>query len=148
GVPSLLLMENAGRACADEALRMLGGGGGAVLVLVGPGNNGGDGLVIARTLFNRGADVRAWFVGPRARLDEGSDDFRTNARLLRGLGLELACCESAAELAALARELPGAALVVDALFGTGLTRPLAEPWRPALEALDAARRPVLAVDLP
>ena len=58
GIDSIVLMENAGRACADEAVRLLGDtSAGPALILCGPGNNGGDGFVIARTLRNRGFEV-------------------------------------------------------------------------------------------
>jgi hydroxyethylthiazole kinase-like uncharacterized protein yjeF len=148
GMPSLLLMENAGRACAEEALALLGERPGPVLVLCGPGNNGGDGLVIARTLWNRHVEVSAVFVGPRDKLESGSPDFATNLRLWRGLGRSLDVLETPSEGERLVPLLPRAALVVDALFGTGLARELGEPWRGTIQRVNAARRPVLAVDLP
>ncbi len=144
GIPSIVLMESAGRACAEEALRMLGDATEPALVLCGPGNNGGDGLVIARTLVNRGRRARVVFVGAHDKLEAGSDDFRTNLRLWRGLG-------EAVEVVANEREavdLPGAPLVVDALFGTGLTRELGPPWSSAIDAANASGAPILAVDLP
>src|SRR5688572_24285561 len=98
-------MENAGRACADEAMRMLGAAPGPVLVLCGPGNNGADGLVVARTLWNRGREVRALFVGRPEALAAGSADFRANLGLWQGLGQSLPCVASEAELAGLALEL-------------------------------------------
>jgi len=150
GLPALLLMENAGRACADEALAMLPGAGraGEVVVLCGPGNNGGDGLVVARTLHNRGVSVRVGFVGELERLERCSEDVRTNARLWRALGGAIHEIASLADLAGLEARLANAALVVDALFGTGLTRPLRDPWAAAVRAMDAAPAAVLAVDLP
>jgi NAD(P)H-hydrate epimerase len=148
GIPSIVLMENAGRACAEEASRLLGGSRGPVLVLCGPGNNGGDGLVIARTLWNRGVEVKAVFVGPVDGLEQGSADFATNLRLWSGLGRTLEVVSSPREAEELGPRLARAALVVDALFGTGLARELGEPWRSAIRRVNAARRPVLAVDLP
>lgn len=148
GIPSLVLMENAGRACAQEALALLAEAAGAVLVLCGPGNNGGDGLVTARTLFNRGLEVRALFVGPRAKLAGGSGDFQKNIELWRGLGQTLDIVEGAGDALELARACVRAALVVDALFGTGLDRELGEPWTGAIRTVNASGRPVLAVDLP
>ena len=145
GLPGFVLMENAGRAAADEAVRMLASSPGPVLVLCGPGNNGGDGLVVARTLANRGCVVRACFIGSEDRLAEGGADFQTNLRLWRALREPF---EVAIEPARLAPHLAAASLVVDGLFGTGLTRPLGEPWLGAIRALNAARRPVLALDLP
>jgi NAD(P)H-hydrate epimerase len=148
GVPSLLLMENAGRAAADEAERVLGGRRGPVAVIVGPGNNGGDGLVLARTLWNRGHDVRVAFLGPRERLEGGHSDFATNLALWRALGREVEVFATAGAVRERAKALRTAELVVDALFGTGLERRLEEPFRGAVEAINACGRPVLALDLP
>jgi NAD(P)H-hydrate epimerase len=152
GIPSLVLMENAGRACAHEALRLVPESDALrenpILVLCGPGNNGGDGLVIARTLFNLGRAVRAVFVGRRARSSLGPPDFRKNLRLWRGLGQSLEIVEDAAGAAGLGPALARAALVVDALFGTGLERELDDPWRSLIRAVNACGRPVLAVDIP
>ena len=149
GIPSIVLMENAGRACAEEALALLGDGAAEpVLVLCGPGNNGGDGLVIARTLFNRGVPVRACLAAPIGRLEERSADGRTNARMWRGLGTELHELADAAQLAAARPWFERAPLVVDALFGTGLTRPLEGHYAALVRAAAAAPAPVLAVDLP
>jgi NAD(P)H-hydrate epimerase len=148
GLPALVLMENAGRACADEVQRMLGRLTGRVPVLCGPGNNGGDGLVIARTLWNRGIEAPAVFVGSRPALEEGAEEVRTNLRLLRGLGHDVEVVEDVAAALALAPLLSGAALVVDALFGTGLTRAIEEPWRTVIRQVNAGTRPVLAVDVP
>jgi len=148
GIPSIVLMENAGRGCAEEALRLLGGARGPVLVLCGPGNNGGDGLVIARTLWNRRVEVEAVLVGPGDRLEQGSPDFVTNLHLWLELGRTFDAVASPGEVEGLAPRLARAALVVDALFGTGLARELGEPWRSAIRLVNAARRPVLAVDLP
>ncbi|MCZ6597682.1 MAG: NAD(P)H-hydrate epimerase [Planctomycetota bacterium] len=144
GIPSILLMENAGRACAEAVRGMLAEGtADPVLVLCGPGNNGGDGLVIARTLANGGVAARVLFVGPLAKLDGASEDVRLNARLWRDLGGEIESISSADEL-----ELAHASLIVDALFGTGLTRELREPFAAIVRAINASDRPVLAVDLP
>jgi NAD(P)H-hydrate epimerase len=151
GVPSCVLMENAGRACADVAQAMLGDRSGPALVLVGPGNNGGDGLVVARTLVNRGRDARAVFVGSAdalARLTERAGDFALNLRLWRDLGRDVPVVATPADVASLAPELAGAPLVVDALFGTGLARELGAPYLDLVRAVAAAGAPVLAVDLP
>lgn len=146
GVPSLLLMENAGRASADEAQRMLGSEGGSVLVLAGPGNNGGDGFVVARTLFNRGVSVRLLCVASAERLARASEDVQVNVRLWRALGQELVFRPDGIEGdRELVRE---SALVVDALLGTGTARQLVEPMLGTVRAIGAHARRVLAVDLP
>lgn len=146
GVPSMLLMENAGRACADVVeAHLAAAGGGRVLVLCGPGNNGGDGWVIARTLVNRGHEVEAAFVGPPEKLEARSDDVRLHLALWRDLGRGAPVLRDAPAVRAAAE---GAVLVVDALFGTGLTRPLGTPWREAIQTLNVLGRPIVAVDLP
>jgi len=160
GVPSLLLMENAGRAVAAVVARQAERGGAPVQILVGPGNNGGDGLVIARTLHNRGFAVRVHFVGQVEKLRELSDDMQANVRMWRDLErpgagrdagrlIELRCADDAA---AFARELQGAKVVVDAMFGTGLVRELRSPWSEVVQAVNAAREEagleVVAVDVP
>ncbi|MEM7308801.1 MAG: NAD(P)H-hydrate epimerase [Planctomycetota bacterium] len=148
GVPSVVLMESAGRACADEAERMLFGRPGETLVLCGPGNNGGDGLVIARTLMNRGHAARVVFVGPHEKLETGTDDFRINLELWRRQGGAVDVVVAPGEVAALADELADAPLVVDALFGTGLARELGPPWDRVVAATSAEGGAVLAVDIP
>jgi len=148
GVPSIVLMENAGRAAAEEALRMLTGSDGETLVVAGPGNNGGDGLVVARTLANRGRRARVVFVGPHERLQDGPPDFLTNLDLWRRQGGRLEVAVAPTELARLLSELRAAALAVDALFGTGLTRALEGPYASAAGALNACGTPVLALDVP
>ena len=150
GVPSIVLMENAGRACADVALPMLGGTARElpVIVLAGPGNNGGDGLVVARTLENRGHAARVFFVGPIAKLEQASADVRTNVKLWRAPGREIERLEKPQEVEFLRQVLARAPLIVDALFGTGLARALGEPWAETIRAVNQCGRPVLAVDLP
>ena len=149
GIPSLELMEAAGAGIAAELLRRdpdLRQK--TVTVVCGKGNNGGDGLVIARTLWNHGVAARVFCVGPLAKLDESSEDVRTNARLWRGLGRRIHAIETVEAVETLRAELAEAELVVDALFGTGLVRPLREPWAAAVRSVNACGRPVLAVDLP
>jgi NAD(P)H-hydrate epimerase len=147
GVPSLLLMENAGRAAAFEAERLLAGCTEAAVILVGPGNNGGDGLVVARTLANRGFSLRVLYAGQPERLATAGADFRTHLELWRRQG---GAVEPARELppADLLRAFHGAPLVVDALFGTGLERPLAGFEADVIRTLAASAAPVLAVDVP
>ena len=149
GIASIVLMESAGRACADHALALRAGHDGPVVVLAGPGNNGGDGFVIARTLVNRGVQTSLFFIGERAKLKTGSPDARANAKLWEDLGQATRFVESLAEFeTGMAAELARASVLVDALFGTGLDRPLRDPWLSVARAINAAERPVLAVDIP
>ncbi len=131
GVPGLALMEAAGAAVA-AAVRRLVARPGTVAVLCGPGNNGGDGFVAARLLKDAGWDVRLALLGAADALPP---DARANAERWSGT------------VAPLAPEiLDGADIVVDALFGAGLTRPLEGTARTAVEAIGA--RPCVAVDVP
>ncbi len=150
GIPGQILMENAGRATAAavESLKRKRSLEGEVLVLCGPGNNGGDGFVIARTLANRGHGVRVAFVGSLTALAELSADTQLNARLWRDLGRPITELASTSDLPALATKLDGVAVVVDALFGTGLTRALRTPWLEVVHAVNGSGRPVVAVDVP
>jgi ADP-dependent NAD(P)H-hydrate dehydratase / NAD(P)H-hydrate epimerase len=135
GVPFLTLMENAGRAVADEAEKMVKPGA-RIAVLCGPGNNGGDGFVAARLLKERGYDVQVH--GMRA-IDTLKGDAAVMARQWSGETRHLGQFDGS-----------GCGLAIDALFGTGLSRPLAQGdidvvW-PAL-VIAAAKR-FLAVDVP
>lgn len=136
GVPGVELMENAGRAVAEAARARFAPG--PVLVLCGPGNNGGDGFVAARHLAAAGWPVRLALLGGREAL---KGDAAHHAGLWTGPVEPL----SEAGLPGLLSE---AALVIDALFGAGLTRPLEGAARAALEAVTAAGLPVVAVDVP
>ena len=148
GVPSLLLMENAGRACADLLQDWMEASSSEdrVLCLCGPGNNGGDGLVIARTLWNRGFEARAVFLGTQARLEACGEDVTLNARLWRSLGRELEFVEPEQGEEFLRTQDRG--IWVDAIFGTGLSRELSGPWKKIVETINRLSRRVLAVDVP
>lgn len=149
GIPSIVLMENAGRACADVVQRLAAEcDGRPVHVLCGPGNNGGDGFVIARTCRNRGLSVRLWFAAEAAVLETLSSDTRTNAYLWNEMGGETRELLNEEQLARLAAELPESAVIVDALFGTGLTRPLEGHYADVVRAVGASDARVVAVDIP
>jgi hydroxyethylthiazole kinase-like uncharacterized protein yjeF len=132
GVPGLTLMENAGRAVADAVVREKPRG--TIYVVAGPGNNGGDGLVCARVLGERGYPVRLLLVGERDKL---KGDAAEAARRWQG-SVEAAAPE----------QLADAALIVDALFGAGLDRSVEGLPRLMIEAINAAGVPIIAVDLP
>lgn len=132
GHDSYALMKRAAEAVAAAAGDM--GSGGPVLVLCGPGNNGGDGLVTARLLRQQGREVHVALLVPHGRLDGDA------ARAFTDWG---------DPVMAMAEARPEAAgLVVDALFGIGLTRPLEGAAAEIASRVNAARRPVLAVDIP
>ncbi|WP_163864435.1 NAD(P)H-hydrate dehydratase [Myxococcus eversor] len=140
GMPSALLMENAGRGLAEVA-RELAGPGGRFVVVCGPGNNGGDGLVAARFLIEGGAKVSVTLVGDPAKL---TPEAKRNLEALRGFGGVARAVESL--------EQPGSGdVVVDALFGTGLSRAPAAAFAEAISAIHRWRRAgakVVAADVP
>jgi NAD(P)H-hydrate epimerase len=119
-----------------------------IVVLCGPGNNGGDGLVVARTLINRGHPVETFFVGDIEKLTDASADVRKNAELLRGLGAGIGELFSAAQIEGVRERLAAAPVIVDALFGTGLSRVLEDPYLAVVQAVNESGAPVLAVDIP
>ena len=145
GVPGVVLMENAGRGAA-ELLARLNPERLRVLILCGPGNNGGDGFVIARHLQNRGYDVDVLLFGAVDRL---TPDAAVNARVWqRSAALWTGETDRPLDVD-LRRVIDGApGWIVDALFGTGLTRALGPPFDEVVSAVNASGRPVLAVDLP
>jgi NAD(P)H-hydrate epimerase len=137
GIPALALMENAGRAVAD-AVAAACPAGGLVAVLCGHGNNGGDGLVAARHLVGRGYAVTCRHVGGEPR-----GDAAVHAAVWRAMGFALDPADPG-----LGAWLAAADVVVDALLGTGLSGEVRPPYAAAIAALNAAGRPVVAVDLP
>jgi NAD(P)H-hydrate epimerase len=143
GIPSLVLMENAGRGAAEVLLEL--GVAGAVHVVCGKGNNGGDGFVVARHLDVHGRDVRVHLCCPP---DELRGDALVNFEVLRRAGLPIGMVRSDGEMASLGPQLQSADWVVDALFGTGLRGPVKPPYDQIIGAMNDAGRPVLAVDIP
>lgn len=146
GLPSIVLMENAALALAAAALGLLvESGGRRVLIVCGPGSNGGDGLALARHLHNAGAEVRVALAG-RAGAYRG--DASINLEIAERMGLAIADA-SEGSLADAADPRPD--LVVDALFGTGLARPLEGAMGSLVAEINALRARgalILAVDLP
>jgi NAD(P)H-hydrate epimerase len=143
GIPGIVLMENAARSAADVACTMLGGRvpGKFVTIFCGPGNNGGDGLAIARHLHNRGANVDVVPVFDPQRL---SGDALCNWQIVSAMELEvtpLSSCELT-----LASEPD---LVIDALLGTGAHDRPRGRIAAAIDLFDTdVRSPVLSVDVP
>jgi NAD(P)H-hydrate epimerase len=148
GIPGLLLMENAGRGAADVLVRELCEGsvrGARPVVVCGAGNNGGDGLVIARHLLVRGASPVVFFAGDADRI---AGDARANFDAWRGIGGEIQWLPPGSSLTPLRDALGRREVVVDALFGTGLDRPI-EGWlADVIGAINASSGSRFSVDLP
>ncbi|HXE55594.1 MAG TPA: NAD(P)H-hydrate epimerase, partial [Tepidisphaeraceae bacterium] len=139
-IPGIVLMENAARAAADVTCDMLDDNCvGEVLILCGGGNNGGDGLALARHLHNRGADVSlALTIDPQRY----TGDALINWRITRAMSIPWA----PAEEQTIARST--ALLLVDAIFGTGLQQVPRDPFPDIAQAVKQSGIPVLAIDLP
>jgi hydroxyethylthiazole kinase-like uncharacterized protein yjeF len=131
GTSGMTLMENAGRAVAEAAARMQSP---RIVVVAGPGNNGGDGFVAARHLAERGHTVRLCFVGDRAKLkgDAAQAAGRWSGPVEEASPASLSNCDA----------------IVDALFGAGLDREVVGSSRAMIEAMNASGMPIVAVDLP
>ena len=128
GIPSMVLMENAARALAAVARSMLRDADTRrVVILAGPGNNGGDGLAAARHLHNAGGDVRICLA---ADPDRVKGDAATNLAIVRSMGLSLRVVDAGDPARSVDEAMDGWAppgLVIDALLGTGLTHPPRPP---------------------
>ena len=154
GVPGSRLMEHAGCAVA-AAVRALAvqterWNKGPILILCGPGNNGGDGFVAARHLSRHGAKAVVVLVATEAR-PTGRDAARNWDRLEAETGVERIHTAVARDVAILGQSVEKAGVVVDALLGTGVQGALREPIKAAVELVERARRagiPIVAVDTP
>ncbi len=143
GLPALVLMETAGRAVAHAVLRALGRHG-HVAVVCGPGNNGGDGYVVARVLRDHGVDAVAYLAVPRAAVKGHAAD---HLAILERAGGVVRMIETAEQLADLAPAIAGAEVCVDALFGVGAVRPIEGHLAQVVAAINGARHRI-AIDVP
>jgi len=145
GLPSLVLMENAGRTTYQVLRREFPVLNGPVAVVAGRGNNGGDGFVVARHLANAGQKVAVFLLGHKA---EVKGDARANLDILDWLGVEVVEVKGEGDLNPIAHRLARSGLIVDALLGTGLNAPVTGLMAAMIERLNQVRGPVLAMDIP
>lgn len=140
-IPALLLMENAGRGIAALAKNMLGDPEGKrVLIVSGPGNNGGDGYVVARHLANSGCRVTLWVLAAREKIH---GDALTNLVIWERMGGQTTFIDAIP-----APPIPPPHLIVDAMLGTGAATPLSGPFAMMTTLLNELGAPILAVDIP
>jgi hydroxyethylthiazole kinase-like uncharacterized protein yjeF len=148
GIPSLLLMENAGRSVTDELMNSCPDAAErTILIFCGTGNNGGDGLVAARHLASRGARPEVWIFGDPARY---KGDALQNWNMAQSLGITIRVLPDAASRTHALKRAQQPDVIVDALFGTGLSKPLGSDYRRTIEWINKSRPRslVVAVDLP
>jgi len=147
GIPSILLMENAGRAVFDAAVELLEDVEScSIVVVAGPGNNGGDGFVAARHLHNAGAFVKIFYFGDR---ESAKGDALANIEIAEKMGLEI---DSSRDLDALDAALRNCNLIIDALLGTGAKGELRPEMAAVIGRMNKhhvrGRVPLIAVDIP
>lgn len=145
GVPSVVLMENAGK---NAAACILGWGarawGSEVVILCGPGNNGGDGFVIARHLVIAGIGVSVVCSGERERY---AGDAALNLRIIERMGVDITHAAEGVE--AVVGKIGGAAIIVDALLGTGTAGSPREPIASLIRAANGNERALrISIDIP
>lgn len=143
GVSGLTLMENAGRGCVDSISGRFGGEERRAVIVAGKGNNGGDGYVIARLLRERGWQVATFVL---ARRDDIVGDARANLDRLQHAAVVF--CPEQGELGRYSAVFRDATVIVDALLGTGLKSGVRGLYADAIELINGAGRPVVAVDIP
>ncbi len=153
-IPSFLLMENAGRSVSDVILRDYKPC--KVLIFVGKGNNGGDGLVIARHLANRGFSVQVILLEDPVHL---KPDPLLNYNIVRRMNIPSVLMADGSEAAA-SGEVPFEGgknlieycrdpdLIVDAIFGVGIHSPVRGIFEKVIRAINASKKPVVSIDIP
>jgi len=144
GVPSIILMENAGRGVADFLLSKYRSG--TVLICCGKGNNAGDGLVVARHLDNHHIPVNVLlFSSP----DDLTEDAKINYNIAIKCGISVSCyLPEDGFNQTIEAQLMNANWIVDALFGTGLTGEVRTPYDKIISGINASSAKILSIDIP
>lgn len=135
-IPDIVLMENASSSCTREILNY-----DSFVIIVGKGNNGGDGLAIARQLINAGKKVNVYLVFE----DEFQGDAKINREILRSMNVPVKSCNDLNELIV---DIKTSDCVVDAIFGTGIKGEIAGVAKEVIEAINVHSKYTLSVDVP
>ncbi|MFA5115533.1 MAG: NAD(P)H-hydrate epimerase [Candidatus Omnitrophota bacterium] len=144
GIPTLILMENAGRAVAQEALRILGKRKGRVAIFCGRGNNGGDGFTAARHLLTSGVKPDVFLAG---KISDVKGEAAVNAGILLRLKQKISEV-TALNVDSIRKKLPKYYLIVDALLGVGLSGEVRGIYCDLIRLINLAGTYVLSVDIP
>lgn len=144
GIPSLVLMENAGRQTA-EAVRAYTKRKTrpAVGIVCGLGNNAGDGFVTARHLLDSGVRLTVFLIGTAEQLKA---DAKANYKILKKLGVSVRLIKGPQDITL--RDFADLDVIVDAIFGVGLNRTVAEPFNAIIKRINFAKKYVISVDVP
>ena len=135
GIPAMVLMERAALAAQEAVLRHCTKETGSALVLAGMGNNGGDGLAVARLLYEQGFQVEVWCVGAQ---DKASPQWKQQREILKSYPVEMVTKPGRREYT----------VMIDALFGVGLSREIDGVFREAVTLFDELAGYKIALDLP
>ena len=141
GIPPIILMENAGAACALYVQQMLKDKRNEIAVFCGQGNNGGDGFVCARHLINRGFKIKLFFLGKKNHF---SKEAKTNYRILLKMGKKI----FKPNPVSVKRKLRDVDLIIDALLAIGLKGRLKKPYFSVIELINNSHKPVVSLDIP
>lgn len=162
GIPSLILMENAGRAVADETIKLIkstlsGKKKPVIIVICGKGNNGGDGFVTARHLYNQHFRVIVFYLGHLNDHKSRSIESNTNLNIVRQLKIRMIelpwlldknTPQDKTKWNTALRLLRTSDIIIDAIFGIGLEREIQSPLREFIAKINSLDIPVVAVDIP
>lgn len=143
GIPSAVLMENAGRSAYRLMKERYLNGKKHIFIVCGRGNNGGDGFVMARYALADGFHTKVCLT---CKSEDLKGDAALNMKLYESLGGVI--IESGAHLKAVKEELRDADIIIDAIFGTGLSKPVEGKEKTIIEAVNTSGKPVIAVDIP
>ena len=147
-IPGIILMENAGRNVADEVLNMLDDPQQTkVAILCGKGNNGGDGFVVTRHLHNHSIHVDVFLVAKISDILKDGDA-GTNLQILLNMKIPVKEILDIQGVNNILKELNNYNLLVDALFGTGLSGDVREPFKTLIDGVNNLNKPIVSVDIP
>ena len=152
-VPGIVLMENAGKGCADiiksdfledSATGKNLGHKGAISVFTGSGNNGGDGFVVARHLTNYGYKVRVYSLASRPL----KGDAKKNFLMWEKMGGAIKTIATMDDFKSIAVDLMHSRLIVDAMLGTGINSPLKDLYETVIDKINRLKKPIVSIDIP
>lgn len=147
GIPSIVLMENAGLRTADFIKEHFHNSSRRkdIIIVSGCGKNGGDGFVAARHLLNCGFSVTVFILGKRGNI---AGDSLTNLRILERMRSQICFTKTELPNVSFKQKINNCALIVDAIFGTGLKREISDPIKSYINYLNSSKKPIVALDIP
>lgn len=142
GIPGIILMENAALKVIENIdLEKTN----SFVIICGVGNNGGDGLAIARHLIVAGKNVEVFILG---KLNNGSKDFKTNYTILKNIDADIYNISKEKDLSVLKNSLTTSDIVIDSIFGTGLSRDVEGLFKKTIALINKESRYIISVDIP